>query len=166
MSIITAENMELELLPDEVERLSREHIQAKIESLLMHGIQEINPDLSREAAEVLAQTMKSSVIAKYETAADRLMREFADEALKTYESDLEMRPCTLHIEFIDYDGEVPDDRHFQTRKEAFAAIDEFVMSVYNKNPNHTYTFRKVNPKKEYEIREKGEAIIKMYIRED
>ena len=126
MSIITVGNMELELLPDEVERLSREHIQTKIESLLMHGIQEINPDLSREAVEVLAQTMK----------------------------------------FIDYDGEVPDDRHFQTRKEVFAAIDEFVMSVYNKNPNHTYTFRKVNPKKEYEIREKGEAIIKMYIRED
>ena len=158
MSVITAGNMELELLPDEVERLSREHIQTKIESLLMHGIQEINPDLSREAAEVLAQTMKSSVVAKYETAADRLMREFADEALKTYESDLEMRQCTLHIEFLDYDGEVPDDRHFQTRK--------FVMSVYNKNPNHTYTFRKVNPKKEYEIREKGEAIIKMYIKED
>ncbi len=97
MSIITVGNMELELLPDEVERLSREHIQTKIESLLMHGIQEINPDLSREAVEVLAQTMKSSVIAKYETAADRLMREFADEALKTYKSDLEMRPCTLHI---------------------------------------------------------------------
>ena len=110
MSIITAGNMELELLPDEVERLSREHIQTKIESLLMHGIQEINPDLSREAAEVLAQTMKSSVVAKYETAADRLMREFADEALKTYESDLEMRQCTLHIEFIDYDGEVPDEK--------------------------------------------------------
>lgn len=167
MSIITAGNMELELLPDEVQRLSREYTQTKIESLLMHGIQEINPDLSREAVEVLAQTMKSSVVAKYETAADRLMREFTDEALKIYESDLAMRPCTLHIEFIDYDdGEVPDDRHFQTRKEALAAIDEFVMSVYNKNPNHTYTFRKVNPNKEYEIREKGEAIIKMYIKED
>ena len=41
MSIITVGNMELELLPDEVERLSREHIQTKIESLLMHGIQEM-----------------------------------------------------------------------------------------------------------------------------
>ena len=166
MSIITAGNMELELLPDEVQRISREHTQTKIESLLMHGIQEINPDLSREAVEVLAQTMKSSVVAKFETAADRLMREFADEALRTYESDLEMHPCTLHIEFIDYDDEVPKDRYFQTRKEALAAIDEFVMSVYSKNPNHTYTFRKVNPKKEYEIREKGKVIIKMYIKED
>lgn len=166
MSIITAGNMELELLPDEVQRISMEHAQAKIESLLMHGIQKINPDLSREAAEVLAQTMKSSVVARYETAADWLMREFADEALKTYESDLEMHPCTLHIEFIDYDDKMPDDRNFQTRKEALTAIDEFVMSVYSKNPNHTYTFRKVNPKKEYEIREKGEVIIKMYIRED
>ena len=53
MSIITAGNMELELLPDEVERLSREHIQTKIESLLMHGIQAVSYTHLAQVAETL-----------------------------------------------------------------------------------------------------------------
>ena len=56
MSIITAENMELELLPDEVERLSREHIPvsythlgliARIDNDSANAIYEMRPNVAK-----------------------------------------------------------------------------------------------------------------------
>lgn len=166
--IIMRNNTPIELTNDEIFAASKAYTRKQIEDLLLHHANETCSDLNKDEKFQFVENMASNVLEKCTLMSDEIIKKCVDDVIREYQKNMEHKPCCVKVVFHNHYYEAfkelttkLESVTFQSRKDATDAINNFIMEVFSKNPNHTYAIRKNPDNNIVEIREKGSAIIKI-----